>query len=824
MTRGLVLRSALMLVAAALIGGSGAGVALAAPSQHRQPNVDIESGTGGSPSSGANSAQSAGSENAPEDDAAPEFLSLTIDSVAPTTVTAASSPYFVVEATVRNVGDRPVSDVDVRIQRGDAITQASGLRTTLQLDQASFPVAGEFVTVTDHLDVGRSKQFRLTMPLRAGAEGTPDLDIQQPGVYPLLLNVNGTPEYGDAARLDDARFLLPVLGLPPMPTSPDPDATRAVTAPTAAPVAMTMLWPLADRPRLAAGQPGSLDQPVRLVDDDLATSLAAGGRLDGLVSALEYATGPNSEMGRRLADGICLAVDPDLLVTVRSMTRGYLVTDDPADPQAPTHEGTGAAAAAQWLDRVRALAGSLCTVAVPFAQVDVVGLQAIGSDALQTAALDAAPDIVDDVLGAPSVRGVVWPDSGSIDDDAAAMLQDRHAGTALLASNAVSRSDEPAVPPDLVELTATGAESGGVAAAETDGSNSGPPLHSAPFDVYAATALAAVGANPQTPSFTPARMRYALDGDSRTARLQDALGAMTWTALNPQPNHPRSVLFAPPQRWTADRTEADALLAEASLLLQTNLANPRPLTTLLGQGVGPEPFETNYLAQAVRDAVPDSTRGAVIEQADRIDALGAALVEDPQRELTPRLFLAPLREDLLRATSLSGRRDNRATAQQAADQRITATTRALDDLFADVTVLAPGGVYTLASEQSPLLLVARNDLPVGIRVKVKIDAPAAMSVTDIGEQQLPASGSRTLQVPAKASESINLAVDVTLTTPAGHPLGSPTTVSVRSNAYGPALSIVTGCAGGLLLLLAGRRLWHRFRGQPDPADDDYERR
>jgi hypothetical protein len=32
------------------------------------------------------------------------------------------------------------------------------------------------------------------------------------------------------------------------------------------------------------------------------------------------------------------------------------------------------------------------------------------------------------------------------------------------------------------------------------------------------------------------------------------------------------------------------------------------------------------------------------------------------------------------------------------------------------------------------------------------------------------------------------------------------------------LAIITACAGALLFLLAGRRLWRRFRGQPDPAD------
>ena len=33
----------------------------------------------------------------------------------------------------------------------------------------------------------------------------------------MLVNVNGTPDYGAPARLDDARFLLPVLGVPADP-------------------------------------------------------------------------------------------------------------------------------------------------------------------------------------------------------------------------------------------------------------------------------------------------------------------------------------------------------------------------------------------------------------------------------------------------------------------------------------------------------------------------------------------------------------------------------------------------------------------------------
>ena len=39
---------------------------------------------------------------------------------------------------------------------------------------------------------------------------------------------------------------------------------------------------------------------------------------------------------------LCLAVDPDLLVTVNAMTAGYVVNDAPdAGPGTPTHPGTG---------------------------------------------------------------------------------------------------------------------------------------------------------------------------------------------------------------------------------------------------------------------------------------------------------------------------------------------------------------------------------------------------------------------------------------------------------------------------------------------------
>jgi hypothetical protein len=118
-----------------------------------------------------------------------------------------------------------------------------------------------------------------------------------------------------------------------------------------------------------------------------------------------------------------------------------------------------------------------------------------------------------------------------------------------------------------------------------------------------------------------------------------------------------------------------------------------------------------------------------------------------------------------------------------------------------------------------LPLALRNDLPVPIRVRLQIDAPPGMSVTDPGEIVLPP-GYLPLKVPIEVHFTQRVAVDVALRTADGLPLGEPVRLSVHSNAYGKVLFFITLSAGAVLVLLAGRRLWHRFRGQPDRADLD----
>ena len=187
-------------------------------------------------------------------------------------------------------------------------------------------------------------------------------------------------------------------------------------------------------------------------------------------------------------------------------------------------------------------------------------------------------------------------------------------------------------------------------------------------------------------------------------------------------------------------------------------------------------------------------------------------------------YTAPLREDMLRALSQSVPPDAR---NGLAQQRLTIVGRTVDDLFGAVTIVNPGGSYTLATEHSPLPLALRNDLPVPIRVRLHIDAPPGMTVTDLGEIELPP-GYLPLRVPIEVHFTQRVAVDVALRTADGLPLGEPVRLSVHSNAYGKVLFFITLSAGAVLVLLGGTTAvapvpWPARPRRPGPPGPDRRR-
>ncbi|OMC02504.1 hypothetical protein A5733_02375 [Mycobacterium sp. NS-7484] len=735
------------------------------------------------------------------------FLKIRIDKVTPEVVTTTSDAVLTVSGAVLNVGDRPVRDVVIRMEHASAVTSSSQLRTDLTGDLDQFEPVADFITVAPEMQRGESVGFTLSYPLRAGDR--PSLRIGEPGVYPVLINVNGTPDYGAPARLDDARFLLPVLGVPPDGAERSDgeslsaaDTLNSVVPPdTSQPVRTTLLWPLADRPRLAPGAPGGTT-PVRLVDDTLAASLAPGGRLDTLLSAADFATGPTVDSGGQMRATLCLAVDPDLLVTVNAMTGGYVVNDGPdTGPSTPTRPGAGQDAAINWLNRLRALAGRLCVAPTNYAQADLSALQRVGDPGLSAIATNGAGDIVDQILGTTSIRGASILGDGPLTRPALDLLA----------------AQGQTVPIAAAHITAQDSETGAPETADVTPVRYRPDVVAVGFDPAVGAALAGAGTDPVAPSYLDPSLDIPVHHDSQTARRQDALGALLWRGLTPS-EQPRTQILMPPLVWSLDADDAQAILTTVATTIHAGLAVPRPLPMLIAesnavppQPLQPPPPETLGNPRGRIDENIDTGIAAVV---GRLWGLTAALATDERTGLTGMQYTAPLREDTLRALSQSVPPEAR---NGLAEQRLGAVNRSVNDMFGAVTIVNPGGAYTLATERSPLPLALRNDLPVPVRVRLHVDAPPGMTVTDMGEIVLPP-GYLPLRVPIEVHFTQRVAVDVNLQTPDGLTLGEPVRLSVHSNAYGKVLFFITLSAAAVLVALAGRRLWHRFRGQPDRAD------
>jgi hypothetical protein len=620
-----------------------------------------------------------------------------------------------------------------------------------------------------------------------------------------MVNVNGTPDYGAPARLDDARFLLPVLGVPAEPAADSAaDTLTSVVPPdTSKPVRLTMLWPLADRPRLAAGAPGGTT-PVRLIDDDLATSLAPGGRLDTLLSAVDFATSPPVDPGGEVRNAMCLAVDPDLLVTVNAMTGGYVVNDAPdAGPGTPTHPGAGRDAAVGWLNRLKGLAQRICVAPTTYSQADLDALQRVGDTGLSAVATTRAADIVDQILGVTSTRGATLVGDGPLTGPAVELLSAQGPTVAIGAANSAAQD------------SATGEP----ATADVRPVRYTPEVAVAPFDPTVGAALAGAGTEPASPSYLDPSLDIPVKHDSAVARRQDAVGSLLWRGLHPD-TEPRTQILAPPLAWNLAPEDAQAILTAVASTIHSGLAVARPLPAVIA--------EANALPSQDLASIPDGALGnprgrfddgvvsGIAAATTRLSGLSGALTTDERTGLTGAQYTAPLREDLLRALSQSVPPDAR---NGLAQQRLTTVGHTVDDLFGAVSIVNPGGSYTLATEHSPLPLALRNDLPVPIRVRLHIAAPPGMTVTDMGEIMLPP-GYLPLKVPIEVHFTQRVAVDVALHTADGLPLGEPVRLSVHSNAYGKVLFFITLTGGVVLALLVGRRLWHRFRGEPDPADLD----
>ena len=729
---------------------------------------------------------------APARAADPGFATLSVTEITPTTVTGETDTVRV-RGRITNTFDRPIAGLRVELRVGPAVSDATALRTSLMAPPTDFPTAAPSQAIADSLGAGSTAPFDVSVPV-AGEDG---LGISSAGVYPLMVNAIGDPERGGPVPVAQSSTLLPVLSVPGQDDS-GPDADN--------PAILTMVWPLAAPPQLMPGVLGGGTEPVRLTSDALAESLQTDGRLGGQLEALRKAFDDSDDV--RLQRSICLAVDPDLLVTVEGMSRGYMVSTNPADPRSPTEVGSGQAAAASWLEKLRSLAPKTCVVALPYAQAGLDSLKLIDEDVLTASALIEPADIVDQMLNVQSLRGFTIPAVGALSDDGRDLLASIGTKTAAVASTSIDPSGR----------TTTGRYRTGDVALQT-------------YEAPISAALGAAGSRVSVPPIVPNWQQPRTSDESEVSRRQAAVASMAFPMLSGSSNGSgtpvtgRSAFVMPPTYWSPTGEDADALLQAARTHLASGSAVELPLTDLAAhlqaaddqaRLVTPGDIDP-VLAQGF--PISSANASTVRDQLTQIGRLQGALVGSRVTSATPQSYMQPLRQDQLRAVSTPSS-PSLDEARTARGMRLSAVSSTLTRMEEAVSLLDPGGRYTLASERSPLLLVVQNQLALPIRVRLKIDAPDSLNVGDVGAVEIPPIGTRQLSIPTHASTSERATVNIALQTSTGVPLNDPVELSVFSNRYGRPLFWITVGAAIILVLLTARRLWHRFRGEPDPADAD----
>jgi len=685
----------------------------------------------------------------------------------PRTVTPGAT--ITVTGTLTNTGRKPITDLGLRLQRGEVRTTREELGAALHAADPATAVVPAFKNIPGSIAPGGELLFRYTLPSAA-------LQLGTDGVYPVLLNVNGTVGGDQRRRVGElATFLVR------QPVAPRTHTTVA------------WLWPLVERSH--RGPTGGF------LDDDLTRAISTDGRLDRLLSTLERLprTLPAGATEPVPALPVTLAVDPALVEELTIMAAG------PYAVRGVAGAGRGTAAATAFLARLRALAAVHPVVALSYGDVDADALDAAGLSGVLTRSLPGTADGT--AQAPPGGAPAAAPTTPAAGTTSSAAPRDPSppasgAGSRILAAalHVQPRTDLYwAAGGSLRAHTITDLQAGGVrelvlgSAGLTDGDR--------------AVGLRGGRASARTTVATPTGPLDVLVADPA---LGDIVGAAGKTAGGPRMAEQRylaelavlglqapagtdqTVLVAPPRTVGAGPEDAGAMMADAAGLPWLRPGSLAGLAASAPAAAG-KPADPADAVRLDPAGLADLARGVAVR-----DDLAGAVVGDAGTAM------APYDAAIARTASVQWRGDPAGFRAAAKAMRT-----ALERLRGRVTLLAPAnGTYSLASSDAPLVLTVRNDLPfaVSVRLDLRTRGNRGLTISDIGARTLAPGQRTTLQVPTQVRQSGGFAVIAGLTTPTGGPLGDRVEMKVKSTAYGSVSLLITFGAAGLLALLFLRRL------------------
>ena len=741
-------------------------------------------------------------------DPTPDALHISLTWITPDRIDGQSKNSVTVSGTLTNVGKLPISDIDVRLQRGDYAPYGNALRHTLTEDQINYPTTLPFHHLATTLNPGDSTSFTLTARIHGGDGDT--LNINAPGVYPLLVNVNGRVSNSDSARLHDARVLLPVLSLP---GSDRQDPATVASRPT------TILWPLALTPQEASYY--SFSSIAVLRNENLGISLGEHGRLRALLDAAGSLLKDHA-----LNHSVCFAIDPDLLRTVDRMTRPYRVLNTPNNWHDGMHRGKHTKDAQSWIEDLRSLTANNCVIALPWSGASLATTTHLLPDKPHQLMEDSRR-VTAYFLHKHLTSHVIWPNTGTLTPYDIPALD--HSELLLSSTALTTHTDKgfgQLLRYDHARYTVT------------------------PYDSTLSTALAATGQNPVNTPYSPSDSRYVLTADSATARMQDATATLLWktsAALRREkPAHNTyagtPLLIAPPQRWSVTGDDLATFTSTLRYLAQHNLITAQSLTDALAQA-HTKPIHGTFTTSS---PLTESSMSAITQAISHIHHYRNLFTDKNDNNFYKRtrynIYRAATTRTLGLAPTLVGnippshnhQSDTKTRRHGDSDSANTSgiTLRTPDDLAypkayarsitlaahairSSVTLIKPGSIYTLASTDSGLVLVARNELPADVTVTVHTrerltdgDKPAntTKDLTKPLRVTIPAQSSLNINIPVHLHSGKSVPVRVQLLSADQQELGTTVDMTVRVSHLTPLLGFLLTAAVVILAVLIVKRV------------------
>ncbi|HIW95865.1 MAG TPA: hypothetical protein H9867_05195 [Candidatus Corynebacterium gallistercoris] len=754
----------------------------------------------------------------------------------------------------------PISDLSLRLYTDSALATSAAVRISQLSNLGEYSTASELLTIPGTIDPGQTTEVTVAVtwegepPAGVHSLQLPPGALASPGAYPLLFSLSGSPEDQAASQLLSVTRASVVRGV----ASPEKEENQ---------VPLTLIYPLAAQTNITPGATGDAPQQPSLFvsNEDLAGQLAPGGRLRGLLDAYIAATARPG--GDELRQATCIAIDPELLEAVTRMSGGYQVGTKVPDAvkeqkrlrdswgdlfgrgEPKSTPGQGAEAASQWLADLRKVVENNCSVALPYAGADVnalaevVGSSGIEGDATAAAqwlaiqAMGTGAATLERVLGQVPTKNVVIPDSGYVTEQALPLLAaagaDQEVGSSSSAwFEAVADGTRPVLPAasDAAPVTVLvsdntvrvdeaatqgeedadgGAEAGAAPARTVEVADN---THALPFAGDLGAALKGTGTNPDIAGYANPDWRFELEEDSPATRMSAATAV-----LDRQIDAGEAVLAVPPAVWSVDEVGATGFLETVTGYLTRDEARAEPLSALTAAG---RESDRGGVVETYQDVgeTSEAFAGAVARAAADVWDLTGLMRNDPHIAVTREAYTRPLFADLLRASSNYSMRQRPAytATRQSAIARVETVTSVVGNLRRSISLLPPGNVFTRTSDSSPLLVVARNGLPLPVPAKVDYssDAPATTTIhLPEGVQVIPAKGSITLSLTtdmADESRSETTSLSLWLADPKNTQRISDS-VDLRVQSV-PGIS-ATGAAlvlGGLVLIAGvGKVLWSR---------------